>query len=201
MYDAVLADIAAAWPALRAGGILAGNWYMTGHVPGAVVDVKAAVDRFAMAVNRPVYTMNRPDEPPPPVLSFWVRATPPRWTLRAGGDAAHGRVRPSYARRSRSDAASCGAASCDAAPRGLRGQVGGRGVAGMLTSLSGLRRWTLAQKALSQRRGARAATPPRAAPPRRGLHVTDLGRHPVDNLGRLTRRRGGARAGARVLRT
>ena len=55
-YEGALIDIIDWWPKLKWGGIMAGHDYVSGVIPGAgVFGVKDAADRFAVAVNRPLY--------------------------------------------------------------------------------------------------------------------------------------------------
>jgi len=55
-YDGALVDMLDWWPKLKPGGVMAGHDYLTVIIPGdTIFGVKAAADRFAVAVNRPLY--------------------------------------------------------------------------------------------------------------------------------------------------
>lgn len=55
-YDGALVDLMDWWPKLKPGGVMAGHDYLTVIIPGdTIFGVKAAADRFAVAVNRPLY--------------------------------------------------------------------------------------------------------------------------------------------------
>ena len=57
-YEGALRDLVDWWPKLRPGGIMAGHDYLDGINVAGVFGVQTAVDRFAAAVDRPVYMTN-----------------------------------------------------------------------------------------------------------------------------------------------
>ena len=68
-YEGALRDMVDWWPLLRAGGVMGGHDNFDGHVPSGIFGVKAAADRFGVAVNLPVYTTVSDQAP---YVSFWI---------------------------------------------------------------------------------------------------------------------------------
>ena len=73
-YDSVIEDLAAWFPKLRPGGLIAGHDYVDGDFPQGVFGVKRAVDEFFAARGLAVHSTD--GKPPAEMFASWLVAVP-----------------------------------------------------------------------------------------------------------------------------